>query len=106
MSNTDLDKTIGSCIGVILAILILPFHYFYRGWVISWLWIWYATPLGFKEITAVHGTGLVVLVAFITGQYQHEPKEKADDNTLRAIFHITVHPLIALTLGYLFKAWM
>ena len=80
----------------------------FRGWVISWLWLWFAVPLGAPTIGVAWAIGL----SSLTGLFQHVQSEaKAeDDNPLsrlgKAYSKVILYPVIALLAGWLAHAAM
>jgi hypothetical protein len=59
---------------VILIALTLPL-FAYSGWVLSVVWSWFAMPLGLPAISWAHGAGIVLVIAWLTGERGPEKKE-------------------------------
>lgn len=68
------------------------------GYVFSWLWLWFAVPLGAKPIGVALSIGIVLLVrtAVLDNRNAKESKEPID-----AIIEQIVISLLVLGMGYI-----
>jgi hypothetical protein len=90
-----------------------------RGYVLSWLWLWFIVPLGLREISVVHAIGISILIAMLTrGLPKTTPKPTAEEEadpefkarkakaSKERLMAMVISPLIALAIGYVVHVFM
>ncbi len=93
-------------LGCILAIVLLPFAWAMRGYVLAWLWLWFVVPFGIQEITAVHGCGIAVMGWSVVVRRPSDSSKNAIDNAAEMLCSAFVVPLIVLSVGWCVQRWM
>lgn len=99
MSERDPDFSTLTLPVVIFALLAVSVVW--RCFVASWLWLWFAVPLGAPELSAAHLIGLVLLIGTLRGSRKNPldkrpPKEVAEDMGADCVQDL---PLFALLWG-------
>lgn len=74
-----------------------------RGFVLSYLWQWFAVPFGLPEISVIHAWGLSMLVALLT--YETPYQGPAEEAKYKLIGHI-LSPFVLLLAGYILSHYM
>lgn len=98
------DKATKLGIAVIAILLIIPLM-FWNAWGLSWLWVWYVTPLFGIPVPALWQlVGLYMTVTYLT--HKREPDRDGDGSQLGAKIMIGVfNPPITVGMGWLIKTW-
>lgn len=77
----------------------------WSGYVLSYLWLWFAVPLfGLPALGTVQAIGVVYVVGFLTARAPHRDPQEGD--TARAISFGIMHPAVALGVGYIVKSFL
>jgi len=72
-----------------------------NGFVLSYLWQWFVTPLGIPAIGLAHAIGLGMIIRYLT------KSESNSENTIgSAIVDAFLGPFVMLGLGAIVKAFM
>lgn len=74
-----------------------------RGWVLSWLWLWFIVPLGAPDIGVAWAVGISVLMSMLaqSPKVDSDKGEDAGEKFAKAIALMLVSPLIALLVGWI-----
>ena len=103
--DEDTDKPAG-CLGVgVLVALLVPLH-FWRAFVASTLWGWFATPLGAPAVGVAHAAGLFALASLLTWYRLGDIRKSEKEDPLRVTVYSSLIPLAALATGALAAWWM
>lgn len=90
---TFVGKTIAGILVYALGVVV-------RGYVVSWLWLWFIVPLwGLAALTVNQSIGLSFIIAVLT----HGSKKKKESDI--SFFKIVIDSII-LNLSILFLGWM
>jgi uncharacterized membrane protein YesL len=76
-----------------------------EGFVFSYLWLWFVTPLGVPEISLIHAIGMCALFDFISYHY-YDYKKSEEVPLATSISYILIRPLVVFIVGYLLKLFM
>lgn len=99
----ELFKAIGLMLGAALLILIIAIPLaFLNGWVISWLWLWFLTPLGWPTLSIAHYAGLGGIISYVTSQYI----PSKEDDGLGRWGYVILSPFITLGIGFVIHLFM
>lgn len=94
---------------IITAVFCAIFGTIWRGYVLSVLWGWFiVTTFNMQALSVTQAIGLSCVVSFLTYQFIREPEDKRGAMEImgHAIAMCTLHPLIALAVGWVVKSWM
>lgn len=74
-----------------------------NGWVLTYLWLWFVTPLGLPSLSIAHAIGISCVISFLTYQYIERPKEKEPlQSQISTLVTVCVfRPLIVLGFGWI-----
>lgn len=86
----------------------------FRGWVFSWLWLWFAVPIfGVQPIGIAQAIGISLVVGYLTHQLNTDTntnKEKDKESVSTKLISSTVSSitwsLLTLLIGYIVKGFM
>lgn len=93
----------------ILLVLTWPLAALWRGYVISVLWFWFASPiLGIRQITSYEAVAAVLVLGAVLPWHPPTPDETDDnkfwDRTVFKILIVTVGPALFLLAGWIWKS--
>jgi hypothetical protein len=96
---------LGSLVGVFGAMFL---NAFLRGYVLTWLWLWFAVPVfGLPQLSIVQAIGVSVIISFLTVKFSDEnPKEENKKSFTQLSIESFAYSLIALGGGYVIKSFM
>jgi hypothetical protein len=79
-----------------------------KGWVLTFLWEWFAVPLGLPPLGVAHAIGLAALVGLLTHQVSNCQSEDKDisDAVGRWIGSGLIGPFLVLLIGYIVHSFM
>lgn len=87
-----------------LACAILTLIWIWSGLVLSYLWLWFVTPLGVEPLSTPHAIGIVMLLSFLSS-FKKPPKWKG----FEFFEHTAVWfagSLFTLGAGYIVKGYL
>lgn len=90
---------------LLLAIPVILLH----GLVLSYLWLWFAVPLGVPALNLWHACGVAALLSLFTRRAPEKDKTEKEDvlyNTGMLLGHAFLNPLFTLLCGFIFKSLM
>jgi hypothetical protein len=91
-----------SIVAALLALaVILPFAVtaiVLRGWVLTYLWLWFIVPFGAPVLTIPMAIGLTLLVNYLSGAIKITKDEKPIIDVMIEVF---ASPFIVLGMGYI-----
>ena len=76
-----------------------------EGFVFSYLWLWFITPLGTPAISLIHAIGMCALFDFISYHY-YDYRKSEEVPLATSIIYIFLRPLVVFIIGYLLKLFM
>lgn len=78
-----------------------------RGWVLTYLWHWFAVPIfGVPELGIVQAIGISLVIAFLTHEHSSLAiKAEHKDSSQAMLTGVTV-PFITLFIGYIVHLFM
>ena len=79
---------------LVLALLIL----IWRGFVLSYLWLWFMVPLGLPEVSLGESVGLILIARVLT--FALSPNDDKEKEWYEKLLIWFLAPLIALGIGY------
>ena len=79
-----------------------------RGWVLSWLWLWFAVPIfHLPPLSIVQAIGIALVVEFLTGSSVSFVKQEDDEEKKRnALVAAVLNPFVVLIFGYIVHLFM
>lgn len=79
---------------------------FINGWVLTYLWHWFAVPVfGFHELTIVQAIGIGLIIGFMTHRPGVSKKDSRDTDWGGTIAGL-LSPFLALFFGYIVHLFM
>ena len=82
----------------------------WQAWVLSWLWLWFVTPLvGWLEISVLQALGLLLVVRMFRGGWSSKWKKHEERDLIQSLHKMrdTVSgPALILCAGYIVKFWL
>lgn len=78
-----------------------------RGFVLSYLWLWFVVPLGVSEIGIAHAIGLATVVGMLTTNTSSSSDDSKDTSGIigTVIGHL-LGPFLVLLIGYIVHSFM
>ena len=92
---------------IIIAIISLFIFPVLRGFVLKYLWLWFAVPFGLMPISIAHAIGISLIISFLT--YQQDARKTSDDedtSILISFFSQVTIIFVLLLMGYIIKLFM
>jgi hypothetical protein len=90
---------------VVLTVGLMFVVYPLYGWVLTKLWFWFAVPLGFPQLTLMQAIGVILLVAFLTGQPATNRKKDKEEQ-MKDLTAALIRPFMYLAIGYVAHLFM
>lgn len=93
------------CVGILVMAVV---EILLKGWVLTFLWDWFAVPFGLPSLGVAHAIGLAALVGLLTHQVTNCKTEDGDisDAIGRWIGSGLLGPLLILGVGYIVNSFM
>jgi len=107
-NQTSPGAAAGGCLIAIVWIVLGPII---NGWVLTWLWKWFAIPFAAKqgytlvELTIPLAIGIATIVAFLTHQMSTIDDEY-EKPALERLWGIILAPFITLLFGWIVQHWV
>lgn len=97
--NVDISKPLAYVFLVPIALLMTLLN----AWVISYLWVWFAVPLGLPLLTISQLMGLLFIKTVAFYRYRSDIRT---DKGIKLFFYTICNPLLILILGYIVRFWV
>lgn len=72
-----------------------------EGLVLSYLWLWFITPLGVKAVSIIHAIGICVVYDFIS--YHYYDYTRGEVKFVTSVNYILTRPVMAFVTGFILK---
>lgn len=78
-----------------------------RGFVLTYLWLWFMVPLGPSKLKIPHAIGIAMLVSYLTKySVQTGPGNPTKEAAIEAIMTAILAALMTLLFGYIVHSFM
>lgn len=72
----------------------------WRAYVLSYLWLWFVSPLGFPAVGMAQAYGLVCVAAVM---HPRASREQSPEETIADLFSAFIVPTLALVVGWFIR---
>jgi hypothetical protein len=88
-----------------LALLMLPFAIWWRGFALSMLWQWFAvSTFGAAPLSVAQCIGLSIVAGAFTHQFQ--PTQKTEEDRKAFVLSWVIDPAVYLLIGYVVRQFL
>lgn len=91
-------------VATLFMVLMLPISFYYA-WVLSYLWLWFFTPLGVPAVTVLQAWGICVTISFLQTKLYREKRSWGKETLATAFVTGILAPIFALGMGYIIRFW-